>query len=136
MERQYLRDLIRQSRECECPNLVPLFKRKQTASERERVCSYLSSQVDLESLTPQDKNFLESLMQARRDFQASVHRYNREIRDLSSQGKITFFVHDGKNRVRQEVNYSDAYINSQREDLIVTAHCSRCDNQFDVLSKE
>ncbi|MDO8564067.1 MAG: hypothetical protein Q7R87_03600 [Nanoarchaeota archaeon] len=133
MESQYVKELMARSRDCECPGLEALFARKAIAVEREMLCSYLDSQVELEHPVEADREFLIHLKQEKRDFQASVHRYQRAIRDLSTQGRITFFVHDESKGPVREVNYSDAYTLSQEQGLPVTANCSRCDTQFDVL---
>lgn len=136
MENKYLKELMARNKACACPSLEALFEKKRIASQRESICSYLDSQVDLQHPVPEDKGFLEYLSQAKRDFRASVLRYNRAIRDLSSQGRITFFVYNENKGPVKEVTYSDAYISSQERGLAVTAHCSSCDNQFDVLSRE
>jgi hypothetical protein len=131
----YLKILELRNGYCSCPQLAELFRTRKTADGLERLCEHFKTEADLQNPKPSDREFLADYKRRAEELKQASEGYHRLLTREAEKGKVRFVLHDvGRQSPVGKISFSEAMslLNENDSEIIITMHCSNCNQQIDV----
>jgi len=135
-KKEYLEQLMQQSKYCECPALSELFEKRKFAQTLEAKCKFLKRNANVEFPAPKDEQFLIDYKRQAEQLAVVVKKYHATLYQYALDAKVYFELHESeKSSNPRKISFEEAEpLFVSNSDKIVSIHCPSCDQQFDVLA--
>jgi len=134
--KEYLEQLMQQSKYCECPTLSELLEKRKSAQTLEARCNFLKRNADIEFPAPKDEQFLADYKRQAEQLAVVAKKYHATIYQYALDAKVYFELHEPEKRYNsRKISFEEAEpLFVSNSDKIISIHCQSCDQQFDVLA--
>ncbi|MEK6844996.1 MAG: hypothetical protein AABX44_01950 [Nanoarchaeota archaeon] len=127
-KKEYLSSIFKENKQCNCDYLIRFFFLEKKFNELENLCNDL---LDFLSKHKFGSNIKKIYGEKNYERICFYKELNLELNSLIKKGKLKLFYHNEKNNYeKQPISYEQR---KKLEDKLITASCSKCNQQIKVL---
>ncbi len=132
---EYIAELEAKNGYSNCPKLQVLYQERRVIKGLEGKCDFLGKNVDLKSRRKEDAEFIIVYQKAAIELHEAFDRYRESLDEQIISANLVLRLHNASNFRLRNISVKDFLKSKKARNLIITAHCDNCDQQFEVVCR-